>query len=138
MRDVKVELFDGSYHEVDSSEMAFKIAGSRAFREACERADAILLEPVMLSEVVVPEEYLGDVIGNLNARRGRVRSIDSRNGLQVIESTVPMAEMFGYATELRSITQGRGDYTMHFSHHDEVPKTISEEIVARVSGAVGR
>jgi elongation factor G len=138
MRGVKMELFDGSFHEVDSSEMAFKIAGARAFREACQLAEPVLLEPVMRVEIVLPEDYLGDVIGNLNARRGRVQQIDSRRGLQVIEAKVPMAEMFGYATELRSITQGRGDHTMHFSHYEEVPKTISEEVVARVTGAVGR
>jgi len=138
MRAVRVEVYDGSYHEVDSSELAFKIAGSRAFREACERADPVLLEPVMRVEIVAPEEYTGDVIGNLNARRGRIQHIDSRPGLQVIVAAVPMAEMFGYATELRSITQGRGDYTMHFAKYEEVPKNISSEVVARVTGAVGR
>jgi elongation factor G len=138
MRDVRVELYDGSYHEVDSSEMAFKIAASRAFREACTTASPILLEPVMRVEVTVPDDYTGEVIGNLNSRRGRVQGMDLSRGLQQIVARVPMAEMFGYATDLRSITQGRGDYSMHFFDYEEVPKTISEEVVARVTGTAGR
>ena len=138
MRDVKVELYDGSYHEVDSSEQAFKIAASMAFKEACRRAHLVLLEPVMRVEVTVPDEYLGDVIGDLNGRRGHVQRIEPRGGVHVVEVTVPMSEMFGYATELRSRTQGRGTYSMHFAHYEEVPKAISEEVVARVTGSVGR
>jgi elongation factor G len=136
MRDIKVELYDGSFHEVDSSEMAFKIAGSMAFKDAARRAELVLLEPVMRVEVSVPEEYMGDVIGSLNSRRGRVQSMEARQSLQVIEVQVPMAEMFGYATDLRSVSQGRGNHSMHFSHYAEVPKAIGEEVVARVTGAV--
>ncbi len=138
MADVKVELYDGSFHEVDSSEMAFKIAGSMAFKEACRRAGVLLLEPVMRVETVVPEDRMGEVIGDLNARRGRIQSMESRPGLQAIQAAVPLAEIFGYATDLRSMTQGRGDYTMHFLHYEEVPKAIREEVVARVSGTVRR
>jgi elongation factor G len=138
MRDIKVTLYDGSYHDVDSSEMAFKIAGSMAFKEACRKAGMMLLEPIMKVEVVVPEDYMGEVIGDLNSRRGRVHSIESRPGLQVIQSAVPLAEIFGYATDLRSMTQGRGNYTMHFSHYEETPKSIAEEVVARVSGTTKR
>ncbi len=134
MRDVKVTLQDGSYHEVDSSEMAFKIAASLAFKEACRRAGLVLLEPVMKVEVVVPDHYMGEVIGDLNARRGRIQSMESRPGVQAITVAVALAEVFGYATDLRSMTQGRGNYTMQFSHYEEVPKAISEEVVARVSG----
>jgi elongation factor G len=135
MRNVRVELYDGSYHEVDSSELAFKVAGSMAFREACRRAGAVLLEPIMRVEVTVPEVYMGDVLGDLSGRRGRVQRLDSRGGLQLISAIVPMAEMFGYATSLRSGSQGRGNYSMHFSHYDEVPRAIGESLVARVSGA---
>ncbi|MBZ5639041.1 MAG: elongation factor G [Acidobacteriia bacterium] len=138
MTDVKVELYDGSYHEVDSSEMAFKIAASMAFKEACRRAGVALLEPVMRLEVVVPDEYMGEVIGDLNSRRGRIQSLESRPGLQAIRTVVPLAQIFGYATDLRSMTQGRGNYTMHFSHYEEVPKAISEEVVARVTGTARR
>ncbi len=138
MRDVRVDLYDGSFHEVDSSEMAFKIAGAMAFREACLQARPLLLEPVMRVEVTLPEEYMGDVIGDLNARRGKIRNIETRQKLQVIRSLVPMAEMFGYATDLRSATQGRGNYTMQFGRYEEVPKAIGEEVVARVTGTVGR
>ncbi len=138
MADVKVELFDGSFHEVDSSEMAFKIAGSMAFKEACRRAGVLLLEPVMRVETVVPDNHMGEVIGDLNSRRGRIQSMESRPGLQAIQAAVPLAEIFGYATDLRSMTQGRGDYTMHFSHYEEVPKAVLEEVVARVSGTVRR
>jgi len=138
MRDIQVELLDGSYHDVDSSEMAYKIAGSMAFKEACRRASAVLLEPVMKVEVVVHEEYMGDVISDLNSRRGRIQSMESRPGVQTIQAVVPLAELFGYATDLRSATQGRGNYTMHFSHYEEVPKSISEEVVARVCGTTRR
>ncbi len=138
MRDVKVELYDGSYHEVDSSEIAFKIAGSLAFKEAARKAGTVLLEPLMKVEVVVPEDYMGDVIGDVNARRGRIHSMESRPGLQVIQATIPLAELFGYATELRSLTQGRGNYTMHFSHYEEAPKSVTEEVVARVTGTLRR
>ncbi|MDN5332187.1 MAG: elongation factor [Tepidanaerobacteraceae bacterium] len=127
--DVKVTLFDGSYHEVDSSEMAFKIAGSVAFKEAMKKADPVLLEPIMKVEVVVPEEYMGDVIGDLNSRRGHIEGIEMRGNVQVIRGYVPLAEMFGYATDLRSKTQGRGTYTMQFSHYAEVPKNIAETII---------
>jgi len=133
--DIKVTLFDGSYHEVDSSEIAFKIAGSMAFKEACAHAQPVLLEPVMEVEVVTPEEFMGDVIGNLSARRGRVHGMESRSGAQVIPANVPLKEMFGYATDLRSMTQGRATYTMQFSHYEPAPQTISEEITAKAVGA---
>lgn len=127
--DVKVTLVDGSYHEVDSSEMAFKIAGSMGFKEGCRKADPVLLEPVMKVDVVVPEEYMGDVIGDLNSRRGRIEGMESRAGAQVIAAHVPLANMFGYATELRSRTQGRGVFTMQFDHFEEVPRNIQEAII---------
>jgi elongation factor G len=132
--DVRVTLFDGSYHEVDSSEMAFKIAASMAFKSAVEKASPILLEPIMDIEVVTPEEYMGDVIGDLNSRRGKIQSITQRGKAQVIAAQVPLASMFGYATDLRSRTQGRATYTMQFSHYAEVPKSISEGIIAKVRG----
>jgi elongation factor G len=138
MRDVAVELYDGSYHEVDSSEQAFKIAGAMAVRKACQKAAPVLLEPVMRVEVAVPEDYMGDVMNDLNARRGRIEQVGGRTGEQIVQSLVPMAEMFGYATALRSVTQGRGNYTMQFASYEEVPKAISEEVVARVTGVVGR
>jgi elongation factor G len=131
---VKVKLYDGSYHEVDSSEMAFKIAGSMGFREAAKKANPVLLEPIMSVEVVTPEEHLGDVIGNLSSRRGKVQNIERRGNAQVIRAQVPLSEMFGYATDLRSMTQGRATYTMQFLHYEEVPKGVSEEIVAKVRG----
>ncbi len=134
MVDVKVTLLDGSYHEVDSSEIAFKIAGSLAFKEAVSRANPVLLEPIMAVEVVVPEEFMGDVIGDISSRRGKVLGLDSRPAAQVIEAQVPLAEMFGYATELRSMTQGRATYTMQFSHYEPVPAAISEEISAKAVG----
>jgi elongation factor G len=134
MVDVKVTLVDGSFHEVDSSEIAFKIAGSMAVKEAAKRARPVLLEPMMRVEVVVPEEYTGDVIGDLNSRRGRVESMEGRLGSSIIQCKVPLAEMFGYATGLRSMTQGRATFSMHFSHYDEAPKTISEEVIAKVRG----
>lgn len=132
--DVKVTLFDGSYHEVDSSELAFKIAASMAFKEACKKAELTLLEPIMDVEVVVPEEYMGDVIGDLNSRRGKIQSIEKRGKAQVIRAKLPLAEMFGYATDLRSKTQGRGTFTMQFSHYDEVPKSLTEQIIPKIRG----
>jgi elongation factor G len=131
---VKVKLYDGSYHEVDSSEMAFKIAGSMGFREAAKKANPVLLEPIMSVEVVTPEEHLGDVIGNLSSRRGKVQNIERRGNAQLIRAQVPLSEMFGYATDLRSMTQGRATYTMQLSNYEEVPKGVSEEIVAKVRG----
>jgi elongation factor G len=136
--DIKVALFDGDYHEVDSSEMAFKICASICFKEACKRAKPVLLEPVMRVEVVVPEEYMGPVNGDVNARRGRLEGTEVHGTTQVIKAMVPLSEMFGYATELRSRTQGRGTFTMHFGQYEEVPKNISEEIVAKVQGKVTR
>lgn len=127
--DVKVTLFDGSYHEVDSSEMAFKIAASMAFKDGMKKAGPVLLEPIMKVEVVVPEEYMGDVMGDISSRRGHIEGMESRNGAQVIRGFVPLAEMFGYATDLRSKTQGRGNYTMQFSHYEVVPKNVAEKII---------
>jgi elongation factor G len=134
MEDVKVELIDGSFHEVDSSEMAFKIAGSIAFRAAAKKAHPVLLEPIEDVEVVVPEEYMGDVMGDLNSRRGHIGGMELRAGAQVIRATVPLAQMFGYATDLRSMTQGRAVYTMQFSHYAEVPGAIAQEIIAQQGG----
>jgi len=133
--DVAVELYDGSYHEVDSSEMAFKIAASIGFKDTARKAGIVLLEPVMKIEVVTPEQFLGEVIGNLNARRGKVLQVEARGTTHVIQAQVPLAEMFGYATDLRSQTQGRANYTMHFSHYEETPRNISEEVVARIQGS---
>ncbi|MDR3766544.1 MAG: elongation factor G [Butyricicoccus sp.] len=127
--DVKVTLYDGSFHEVDSSEMAFKIAGSMAFKEAMRKADPVLMEPIMQVDVMVPEEYMGDVIGGLNARRGQIQGMEPRGGVQAIGAAVPLSEMFGYATALRSSTQGRGQYTMQPSHYTEVPKSVQEKII---------
>jgi elongation factor G len=139
MVDIKVTLYDGSYHEVDSNEMAFKIAASMGFKEAARKASAVLLEPIMSVEVVVPEEYMGVIIGDLNSRRGRIEGIEHRAGSQVIKSFVPLAEMFGYATQMRSSTQGRATYSMHFAHYDEAPRSVTEEIIAKVQGkTVGR
>ncbi len=135
MVDVKVELIDGSYHDVDSSEMAFKIAGSMALKDGARRAKPVLLEPIMDVEVVTPEEYLGDVMGDLSSRRGKIGGIHPRRKAQVIGASVPLAEMFGYATSLRSMSQGRAVYTMQFSHYEEVPKPKAEEIINRVQGA---
>ncbi|PYT34457.1 MAG: elongation factor G [Acidobacteria bacterium] len=134
VRDVRVVLYDGSYHEVDSSEMAFKIAGSIGFKEALSRARPVLLEPIMSVEVVVPEQYMGDVIGDLNSRRGKIERMEPRAGTQVITAKVPLAEMFGYATDLRSKTQGRANYSMHFAHYEEAPKSVSEGVIARIQG----
>src|SRR5438270_6416198 len=129
MVDIKVELYDGSYHEVDSDEMAFKIAASMGFKEAARKASPVLLEPIMSVEVVVPEDYMGVIIGDLNSRRGRIEGIEHRAGSQVIESLVPLADMFGYATNMRSNTQGRATFSMHFAHYDEAPRAVTEEIV---------
>jgi elongation factor G len=134
MVDIKVELTDGSYHEVDSSEMAFKIAGSMAFKEGAARAHPVILEPMMKVEVVVPEAYMGDVLGDLSARRGKIGGMMQRGEAQVIASTVPLGEMFGYSTKLRSMSQGRAVYSMEFSHYDEVPKSKAEEIVSKAKG----
>lgn len=132
--DFKVTLYDGSYHDVDSSEMAFKIAGSMAFKDACREAGAVLLEPMMKVEVEVPEEYMGDVIGDLNRRRGQINSMDDRMGLKIVNAFVPLAEMFGYSTDLRSATQGRGTYSMEFDHYGEVPSNIAKEIIEKRKG----
>ena len=132
--DVKVTLIDGSYHEVDSSEMAFKIAGSMGFKEGCQKASPVILEPIMSVEVVVPEDYMGDVIGDLNSRRGRIMGMEGRAGAQVVTAMVPLAQMFGYSTDLRSATQGRATYSMTFDHYEQVPKSVAEEIVAKVKG----
>jgi elongation factor G len=132
--DVRAILYDGSYHEVDSSEMAFKIAGSMGFKEAAKKGKPIILEPIMNVEVVTPEEYMGDVIGDLNSRRGKIQNMEKRGKAQVIKSQVPLSEMFGYATDLRSKTQGRATYTMQFSNYDEVPKGIADTIIAKVKG----
>ena len=134
LRDIKVTVIDGSYHEVDSNEMAFKIAGSMGFSEACKKADAVLLEPIMKVEVLVPQEFMGDVIGNLNGRRGKVQGMKVRAGAQAIEASVPLMEMFGYATDLRSRTQGRATYSMEFDRYEQVPKQISEAIIAKYRG----
>lgn len=132
--DVKATLYDGSYHEVDSSEMAFKIAGSMAFKEAVKKGKPVLLEPIMSVEAVTPEEYMGDVMGDLNSRRGKIQSMEKRGNAQVIRAEVPLSEMFGYATDLRSKTQGRATYTMQFSHYEDVPKGIADAIIAKVKG----
>ena len=133
--DVKVTLYDGSYHEVDSSEMAFKIAGSMAFKEGCKKAQPILLEPIMDVEVVVPEQFMGDVIGDLNSRRGRINSMTDRAGAKVVRAHVPLADMFGYSTDLRSKTQGRANYTMEFAHYSELPNAIAEDIISKMEGS---
>ena len=131
MVDVKVILTGGSYHEVDSSEIAFKIAGSMAFKEAVRKANPVILEPIMDVEVVTPEEYLGDVIGDINSRRGRINNMEAVQGANQIKAQVPLAEIFGYATALRGMSQGRASYSMEPSHYSEVPKSISEEIVSK-------
>ena len=134
MVDVRAILYDGSYHDVDSNEMAFKIAGSMAFKEAARRASPVLLEPVMAVEVVVPEDFMGVIVGDLNSRRGRIEGMEHRAGSQVIKAMVPLAEMFGYATHMRSLTQGRATYSMHFARYDEAPRQVAEEIIAKVQG----
>ncbi len=135
--DVKVTLYDGSYHEVDSSEMAFKIAGSMAFKEAMRKADPAILEPIMKVAVTVPDEYTGDVIGDLNSRRGQIQGMEAMTGATQVDSLVPLSGMFGYATDLRSKTQGRGQYSMEPSHYAEVPKSIAEGIMGG-HGPAGR
>jgi elongation factor G len=132
--DVRVALFDGSYHDVDSSEMAFKIAGQMAFREAARKAAPVLLEPIMGVEVVTPDEYMGDVMGDLSSRRGRIEGMEARGNTQVVRAQVPLSEMFGYSTDLRSRTQGRATYTMQFHSYQQVPEVIAQEIVKRVRG----
>ncbi|HXG68420.1 MAG TPA: elongation factor G [Blastocatellia bacterium] len=134
MVDIKATLHFGSYHEVDSSEMAFKIAGSMAFKDAAKKADPVLLEPIMKVEVVTPEEYMGSITGDINSRRGRIERMDARPGTQVITAFVPLSEMFGYSTQLRSMTQGRATYTMHFHRYEEAPRSVREEIIAKVQG----
>jgi elongation factor G len=134
VEDVKVKLFDGSYHDVDSSEMAFKVAGSMAFKEGARKANPVILEPIMAVEVVTPEEYMGDVIGDLNSRRGKIEGMNPRKDAQVIRAKVPLAEMFGYSTILRSMTQGRAIYTMEISHYDEAPKSVADQIVEKIKG----
>ncbi|MBI3753778.1 MAG: elongation factor G, partial [Deltaproteobacteria bacterium] len=132
--DLKVALFDGSYHDVDSSEIAFKIAASMAFKDGCKKANPIILEPIMDVEVVTPEQFMGDVIGDLNSRRGKILGMETRGGFQVVSSKVPLANMFGYSTDIRSKTQGRATFTMQFSHYEQVPNSVREEIVAKVQG----
>ncbi len=132
--DVRVTLYDGSFHEVDSNEMAFKIAGSMAFKDAARSAGPVLLEPVMRVEVVVPEEYMGDIMGDLNSRRGRITAMEARGGTQIVRARVPLSEMFGYATDLRSRTQGRATFTMHFDRYEQAPQQVSDEVVARITG----
>jgi elongation factor G len=132
--DVKVSVFDGSYHDVDSSEIAFKIAASMAFKDACRKAGPILLEPIMKTEVAVPENYMGDVIGDLNSRRGKIMQMEPQGNIQIIDAEVPLADMFGYATQLRSLSQGRATYTMEFSHYEPVPTNLANELIAKVSG----
>jgi len=133
--DVKVALTDGSYHDVDSNEMAFKIAGSMGFKDGAKKAGPIILEPIMKTEVIVPEEWMGDVIGDLNSRRGKITGMDERSGMKIVSANVPLAEMFGYANDLRSRTQGRATYTMEFSHYEPVPNSIAEEIISKATGA---
>ena len=132
--DVKVTLYDGSYHEVDSSELAFKIAGSMAFKEACQKADPVILEPIMKVCIIVPDEYMGDVIGDVTSRRGTIQGLTQRNGAQQIDCFVPLSEMFGYATNLRSRTQGRGQFTMEPSHYVELNKALTEAVVSKRKG----
>ena len=132
--DVKVTLYDGSYHEVDSSELAFKIAGSMAFKEACQKADPVILEPIMKVSIIVPDEYMGDVIGDISGRRGSVRSLEARNGAHQIDCDVPLSEMFGYATNLRSRTQGRGQFSMEPSHYVELSKNLADEVIKKRRG----
>jgi len=134
MEDIKVRLYDGSFHEVDSSEMAFKIAGSMAFQEAAKKAHPVLLEPIMKVEVVTPEEYMGSITGDISSRRGRIEGMEARHNSQVILTYVPLSEMFGYSTDLRSATQGRATYSMHFARYEEAPKSVAEEVIAKVQG----
>jgi elongation factor G len=138
MVDIKVSLYDGSYHDVDSNEMAFKIAGSMAFKEAARKAKPVLLEPVMSVEVTVPEDYMGTIIGDLNSRRGRIEGMEMVGGVQAIRASVPLSEMFGYATSMRGSTQGRANFTMEFKQYEEAPRSVSEEIISKNSGDKGR
>ncbi len=132
--DVKARLVFGSYHDVDSNEMAFKVAASMAVKQLKDQAKAVILEPMMRVEVVIPEEYMGDIMGDVTSRRGRVEGMEARGNAQVVKAMIPLSEMFGYATSLRSRTQGRGTYSMHFDHYEEVPKSIAEEIVKKANG----
>ena len=134
MRDLRVTLFDGSYHDVDSNEMAFKIAASMAFESACQKADPTLLEPIMKVEVLVPQDFMGDVIGDLNSRRGKVHGIKARASSQAVDAAVPLSEMFGYATDLRSKTQGRATYSMEFEEYEAVPKQLAQQIIKKQRG----
>ena len=135
MVDIKATLVDGSYHEVDSSEMAFKIAGSMAFKEGAAKANPVLLEPIMKIEVTIPDEYMGDVMGDMNARRGRIEGMEAKGNAQIIRGFVPLSEMFGYATDLRSKTQGRGLYTMQSDHFEEVPKSVRDRKSTRLNSS---
>ena len=132
--DVRVTLLDGAYHDVDSSELAFKIAGLQAFREASRLAGPVILEPVMSVEVITPEDFMGDVIGDLNSRRGQIQSMDERSGARIVKAVVPLSEMFGYVGDLRSRTQGRASYSMQFDSYAEVPAAVAKEIIAKVRG----
>jgi elongation factor G len=132
--DVGVELYDGSYHDVDSNEMAFKIAGSMAFKDAAQKAKPVLLEPVMRVEVVVPKEFMGDIMGDIASRRGHIQSQEDLGGTQIVSSRVPLSEMFGYATDLRSRTQGRATYSMHFDRYEQAPSHVADEVIARMQG----
>jgi elongation factor G len=134
LEDVEVTLYDGSYHDVDSNEMAFKLAASMGFKEGCRKASPAILEPLMKVEVEVPEDYMGDVIGDLNRRRGQVNNMGDRSGNKIVDAFVPLSEMFGYSTDLRSATQGRATYSMEFDHYEEVPKNVSEEIIKKRNG----
>jgi elongation factor G len=135
---VRAILYDGSYHDVDSSEMAFKIAGSMAFQEGAKKAHPILLEPIMDVEVVTPEDYAGDVMGDLSRRRGKIQAMEERAGAKVIKAHVPLSEMFGYATQVRSMSQGRASYTMQFLAYEPAPKSVSEEVIAKAAGTTQR
>ena len=134
VEDVKVTLYDGSYHDVDSSEMAFKLAASMGFKEGCRKAKPVILEPIMKVEVETPEDFMGDVIGDLNRRRGQINSMDDRSGNKIVNAFCPLAEMFGYSTDLRSQTQGRASYSMEFDHYEEVPRNVAEEIIKKRNG----
>jgi elongation factor G len=134
VEDVKVTVYDGSYHEVDSSEMAFKLAASMCFKAGAKKANPVILEPIMKVEVETPEDFMGDVIGDINRRRGQVNSMDERSGNKIVNAFCPLSEMFGYATDLRSQTQGRASYSMEFDHYAEVPRNVTEEIIKRRNG----
>jgi len=136
VQDVSVELTDGSYHEVDSSEMAFKVAGSLAAREAFNKAKQVLLEPIMSLEVTVPEQYLGDVMGDISSRRGKIKGINPKNDVQVVNANVPLSEMFGYSTDLRSITQGRSIFSMQSDNYEKVPKLIEDKLLEKIYGKI--